>query len=94
MTAFSKLLVLLAIFLLTSQVNACMILSLASGGKQVRVNHLIKFDQPMNKPTCEPISEVIKEQMNDQKNVQMKTLQTYTKSQIGTWQSLLVLSPE
>jgi hypothetical protein len=53
MLALSKLLVLLAIFLLTSQVNACMILSSVSGGEQVRVNHLIEFEEQMNKSTCE-----------------------------------------
>ncbi len=52
MPALSKLLVLLAIFLLTSHVNSCMILSSASGGKQVWVDHLIEFEEPMNKPTC------------------------------------------
>ncbi len=59
MMALSKLLVLLAIFLL---VNACMILSSASGGKQIRVNHLIEFEKPMNKPTresaCKPTSDL------------------------------------
>jgi hypothetical protein len=49
---------LLAIFLLTSHVNAYMILILALGGKQVWVNHLIEFEELMNKPThkltCKP----------------------------------------
>jgi hypothetical protein len=46
------------IFLLTSHINACMILSSAPGGKQVRVNHLIEFEEPMNKPTCKPINDL------------------------------------
>jgi hypothetical protein len=51
MTAFAKLLVLIAIFLLASNANAFTSLCPVSG-KQVRVNHLIEFEVPMNKPTC------------------------------------------
>jgi hypothetical protein len=60
MTALSKFLVLLALFLSTSHANA---LSLVAGN-QVWVIHLIQLQQPMsnqtNKPSCEPIHEPTK----------------------------------
>ncbi len=73
MTALSKLLVLLAIFLLTSHVNACMILSSASGGKQVWVNHLIEFEEPMNKPTHKSTCEQTNDLSIDLWQCQMET---------------------
>ncbi len=63
MTALSKFLVLLALFLSASHANAFRSLSLVAGN-QVLVNHLIQLQQPMsyptNKPSCKPISEPIK----------------------------------
>ncbi len=60
MTALSKYLVLLALFLSASHANA---LSLVAGN-QVRVIHLIWLHQPMsnpkNEPSCKPIHELIK----------------------------------
>jgi hypothetical protein len=60
MTALSKFLVLLALFLLASHANA---LSLVARN-QVWVNHLIQLRQPMSnpiyKPSNEPISEPFK----------------------------------
>ncbi len=58
MTAFSKFLVLLAIFLSSSHANAFTSLSLVSGN-QVPVNYLIKLQQPMSDPTNEPGQEPV-----------------------------------
>jgi len=52
MPALSKFLVLLALFLLASHVHAFTSLSLVAGD-QVRVNHLIRLQQLMSKPTDE-----------------------------------------
>jgi hypothetical protein len=57
MTALSKFLVLLALFLLASHANA---LSLAAGN-QVRVIHLIQLQQPMSNPMNEPIHKPTKQ---------------------------------
>ena len=53
MTALSKFLVLLAIFLLANLGDAFINLSSAAGNL-VRVNHLIRLQQPMSDPTNEP----------------------------------------
>ena len=53
MTALSKYLVLLALFLSASHANAFTSLSLVAGNK-VWVNHLIQLQQPMSYPTNEP----------------------------------------
>jgi hypothetical protein len=53
MTALSKFLVLLALFLLASHANAFTSLSLVAGN-QVQVNCLIQLQQPMSNPTNEP----------------------------------------
>jgi hypothetical protein len=37
--------------------------------QQVRVNPLIEFEEPMNKPTCEPTHKPTNEQMNDQPTI-------------------------
>ncbi len=62
------------------------------------MNHLIEFEEPMNtqtcKPTCKPVMQLMIEQVNDQNNFQANTLQIYTDSKVGTWQSLPKLSPE
>jgi len=52
MPALSKFMVLLALFLLASHVHAFTSLSLVAGD-QVRVNHLIRLQQLMSKPTDE-----------------------------------------
>jgi hypothetical protein len=61
MTALSKLLVQLALFLLASHANA---LSLEAGN-QVWVNHLIQLQQtmsnPTDKPCCKPVREPTKQ---------------------------------
>jgi hypothetical protein len=66
MTAFSKVLMLLAIFLSANYANAFASLSPVTGN-QVWDNHLIRLQQPMsdptNKPSCEPICKPTK-QMN------------------------------
>jgi hypothetical protein len=59
MPALSKFLVLLALFLLTSHVHAYTSLSLVAGD-QVRVNHLIRLQQLMSKPTNEPKREPVR----------------------------------
>jgi hypothetical protein len=53
MVAFTKLLVLLAIFLLANYASAFISLS-SVAGNQVWVNHLIQLQQPMSNPTNEP----------------------------------------
>ncbi len=63
MTALSKFLVLLALFLLASHANVFTSLSLVAEN-QVWVNYLIRLQQPMsnptNEPSCEPIPEPTK----------------------------------
>ncbi len=63
MMALSKFLVLLGIFLLANLGNAFIILRLVSGRKQNWVNHLIEFEEPINKvthePTCKPTNELL-----------------------------------
>ncbi len=56
MPALSKFLVLLALFLLASHVHAFTSLS-SIAGDQVRVNHLIRLQQLMSKPTNETKTE-------------------------------------
>jgi hypothetical protein len=69
MTALSKFLVLLVLFLLASHENAFTSHS-SVAGNQVWVNHLIRLQQPMsdpmNKPSCEPIRKPTIDQINDQ----------------------------
>jgi hypothetical protein len=58
MPALPKFMVLLAIFVSASNANAFTRLSLVFGN-QVRVNHLIRFQQPMSDPKNEPSREPI-----------------------------------
>jgi hypothetical protein len=67
MTALSKFLVLLALFLLENHAHAFTSLS-SVARHQVRVNHLIRLQQPMSNPTNEPSSEPICKSTNDQMN--------------------------
>ena len=67
MTAHSKFLILLAIFLIVSNANAFTSLSPVAG-HQVQVNNSIRFQQPMSNPTNEPSREPIREPTNDRKN--------------------------
>jgi hypothetical protein len=60
MTALSKFLVLLALFLLASHANTFTSLSLVSRN-QFWVNHFIQLQQPMSNPTNEPSCEPIRE---------------------------------
>ena len=64
MTALSKFLVLLAIFLSANLGDAFINLSSAAGNL-VRVNHLIRLQQPMsdpmNEPSCKPICKPTKQ---------------------------------
>jgi hypothetical protein len=53
MTALSKFMVLLALFLSATHANAFTSLSLVAGN-QVRVNYLIQLQQPMSDPMNEP----------------------------------------
>jgi hypothetical protein len=69
MTALSKFLVLLAIFLLAKLGDAFINLSSAAG-YLVRVNHLIQFVESMRKPTNEPSIEPACKPTNDQMNDQ------------------------
>jgi hypothetical protein len=75
MPALLKFLVLIAIFLLASNANVFTSLSLVAGN-QVRVNHLIHFQQPMSNPTNEPSHEITckptTDQMNDQVTKQLR----------------------
>ncbi len=59
MTALSKFLVLMAIFLSANLGDAFMSLSSAAGNL-VPVNHWIQFVEPMSKPTKEPTGEPTK----------------------------------
>ena len=56
MTALSKFLVLLAIFLLARHANAFTCLS-PIARNQVQGNHFIQFEEPMSNPTNEPSHE-------------------------------------
>ena len=64
MPALLKFLVLLASFHSGSYAHAFTSLSPVAGN-QVRVNHLIRFQQPMSNPTNEPSREPIREPTND-----------------------------
>jgi hypothetical protein len=64
MTALSKFLVLLAIFLLAGNANAVLSLSQVAGN-QVQVNPLIQFEG-INKQNCESAHEMTNDQMTDQ----------------------------
>ena len=66
MPALLKFLVLLASFHSGSYAHAFTSLSPVAGN-QVRVNHLIRFQQPMSNPTNEPSREPIREPTNDRK---------------------------
>ena len=72
MTALSKLLVLLAIFLLENSGDSFMNL-ISAAGNLAWINHLIQFVEPMskptNEPTVEPTNELMIERTNNQKNV-------------------------
>jgi hypothetical protein len=65
MTALSKFLVLLALFLLASHANAFTSLSLVAGD-QVWVIHLIQLQQSMKDPANEPSREPLCKPTNDQ----------------------------
>jgi hypothetical protein len=65
MTALSKFLVLLAIFLLANNANAFISLSPVAGN-QVRVIHLIQLQQPMSDQTNEPSQKPICKPTNNQ----------------------------
>jgi hypothetical protein len=56
MTALSKLLVLIAIFLSASHANAFTSMSFVAGN-QVQEKHWFQFEEPMKDPTNEPSSE-------------------------------------
>jgi hypothetical protein len=58
MTALSKFLMLLALFILASYANVFTSLSLIAGN-QVQVNYLIKLQQPMSDPMNEPSCKLI-----------------------------------
>jgi hypothetical protein len=60
MTALSKLLVLIAIFLLASHANAFTTISPVVGN-QVQEKHWFQFEEPMSDPTNEPSCEQIRE---------------------------------
>jgi hypothetical protein len=53
MPALLKFLVLIALFLLTSNANAFISLS-SVAGTQVRINHVFQFEEPISKPLNEP----------------------------------------
>jgi len=66
MPALLKFLVLIALFLSASNANAFISLSSATG-TQVRINHLIRLEEPLSKPTNEPTVEPTNDRMvNDQ----------------------------
>ena len=65
MSALSKFLLLLAVFQSATNANAFTNLSPVAGNF-VRVNHLIRFEEPMSNPTNEPSREPIREPTNDQ----------------------------
>jgi hypothetical protein len=66
MPALLKFLVLLASFPSGSYAHAFTSLSPVAGN-QGRVNHLIRFQQPMSNPTNEPSRELIRKPTNDRK---------------------------
>jgi hypothetical protein len=86
MTAFSKFLVLLAIFLSASYANAIASLSPVAGN-QVLVNHLIQFEESMSKPTneqsSEPICKPTNDQINDQNDYKEEPLQKHCCTDLG-----------
>jgi hypothetical protein len=55
MTVLSKLLVLLAFFLLANHANAFTSLSLVAGDQVWVIQHLIQLQQPMSNPKNEPV---------------------------------------
>ena len=65
MPVLLKFLVPLAIFISGSYAHAFTILSPVAGN-QARVNHLIRFEEPMSNPTNEPSREPIREPTDDQ----------------------------
>ncbi len=65
MPVLLKFLVPLAIFLSGSYAHAFTSLSPVAGNK-ARMNHLIRFEEPMSNPTNEPSREPIREPTNDQ----------------------------
>jgi hypothetical protein len=77
MTAISKFLVLLALFLLANHANGCSLVA----GIQVWVNHLIQFEEsmikPMNKLSSKPICEPTNYQMNDPDHYKKEPLQKH-----------------
>jgi hypothetical protein len=87
MPALWKLLILSAILLSASNANAFTSLSPAAGN-QVRVNHLIWFQQPMsdpkNEPSREPIREATNDRMNDQTTHEMNKQTEVSLQQLGT----------
>jgi hypothetical protein len=85
MTALSKFLVLLTIFLSASYANAFASLS-PIARNQVWVNHLIQFEESMSKPTNEPIREPIRKPTNDRINDQT-THETNEKTEVPLQQS-------
>ncbi len=86
MTARFKFLVLLVIFLSASYANAFASLSLVAGN-QVWVNHLIRFEESMSKPTnehsSEPISKPTNDQMNDRNDYKEEPLQKHCCTDLG-----------
>jgi hypothetical protein len=75
MTAVSKFLVLLAIFLLASYANAFVSLGSAAG-TQIWINHVIQLEEPMSNqtkiPACESTCKPTTDQMNDQTTKQLR----------------------
>ncbi len=64
-----KFLVLLALVLLPGHANAFISLS-SVAGKQVRINHLTRLQQPMSDPTKEPSHTLSRKPTSDQMNDQ------------------------
>jgi hypothetical protein len=81
MTALSKFLVLLAIFLWEGYANALTSLSLVAGN-QVRVIHLIQLQQTIsnqtNEPSCEPICKPTNDQTTNEVQPSSTSNTSYT----------------
>jgi hypothetical protein len=81
MNAMAKFLVPLAIFLSESYENAFLSLSLVAEN-QIRLNHLIQLQQPMNNPMNKPSCELVCKPTNDQTSNEVQPSSTSNTSYI------------
>ncbi len=84
MTALSKLLVLITIFLLASHASAFTSM-IPVAGNQVQEKHWFQFEEPLNDPskipTREPTCKPTTDQMNDQRTKRLKLVALFPVNQ-------------